>query len=118
MDHMGGMMDHRGGMMDHKDGMMGYEDEMLDHEGGVEEEKAGGSDTESDNSLTAIQGMVDSVAREQGGTENAAIDASEKGNDDGFDLDQSEHVNCDPQAFSWQDRRRTDSADYEESRWA
>jgi hypothetical protein len=91
---------------------------QVDYEGGPEMEKAGGADTEPDNAEAAVQGLVDSISREQGGTENVTVDASEKGNGDGFDLNEDERVRSDPQLFDWSDQRRTDSADYDKPRWA
>lgn len=80
---------------------------------GAEAEKASsGSDTESDSACEAVQSLVDQISREQGGTENVTIDASEKGNDDGFDLSQSERVNSDPQNFQWNEQPREGSEDH------
>jgi hypothetical protein len=62
------------------------------------------SDTEPDDACDVVQAFALGLAREQGGTEHVMVDPTDKGNGDEFDLDASERVNCDPQAFQWNEQ--------------
>lgn len=66
------------------------------------------TDTEMDTACDDVQAFTMRIAREQGGTEHVSFDPTEKGNDDGFDLDRDDPVNQDPQAFQWNERPRDD----------
>ena len=81
---------------------------MYSDEDAMELENPGyeATDTESDNACDVVQSFARDLARSQGGTEHVQIDPTDKGNDDGFDLDRSERVNCDPQGFQWTDQPR------------
>lgn len=68
------------------------------------------TDTFRDSAIDAVQALSMQIAREQGGTEHVSFDPGEKGNDDGFDLERSETVHCDPQGFQWYESRRRDGA--------
>jgi len=65
-------------------------------------------DTSADNARDMVQGICRDAARSQGGTEHESFDPSDKGNDNGFDLDKDERVNSDPQLFQWNEQPRRD----------
>src|SRR3989304_1547507 len=99
---------HEQHMMDtmEREGMFHYRNEAVDLEHEAELKDVG-TDTESDGALEAVQALVNSISRGQGGTESAVVDAS-KGNVDGFDLDANERVSSDPQGFRWGEMPRMD----------
>lgn len=74
----------------------------------LDSSKVPNTDTEADNACDVVQAFSRQIASEQGGTEHVSFDPTEKGNDDGFDLDRGERVNCDPQGFQWTDQPRDD----------